>query len=168
MRTVKFILLVILVVIMILSILPVCVLQVVDADSPERLVLYQILVKPGDRFSIKWTHSVSKRPVIETYEITRDLKISTYEMIFDSFSANLPSYPEYNQKWEITKDYIRVYNYDRVFEELPVVIGKVIAFHKLIYKDKVVSLKDVDEPGGFVKIRVKKMPLIGYLREEVM
>ncbi len=114
-------------------------------------------------FSVHWIHSVSLRPVIETYKIEKNNQISIHEMIFDSFSANLPAQPEYNTKWEYFDDHIRVTNYDVIFDAVPVVIGKVVADHTLYFKDKIVPLKDLYKPGGYVKIRVVRMSLIEYL-----
>lgn len=163
----KFKLLIIFIVI-ILSFYKITLLQVYVADKGSNLnrVLIQLPVKPRDTFSVKWTHSVSLRPIIETYKIEKDLSISIYEMIFDSFSANLPSSPDYNTIWEYNDGYIRVYNYDVTFDSLPVVIGKVVANHTLYVKDSIIPLKDVYRPGGFVKIKAVKKSLIKYIIEE--
>jgi hypothetical protein len=139
---------------------------VADKGPAYNKVLLQFPVKPQEKFSIKWTHSVSLRPVIETYKIEDDLKISIYEMIFDSFSANLPSSPDYNTIWEFNEDHIRVYNYDIIFDAVPVVIGKVVANHTLYLRDNIIPLKDIYKPGGFVKIKVVKKSFIKYIIEE--
>ncbi len=75
----------------------------------------------------------------------------------------MPAQPEYNTKWEYFDDHIRVTNYDVIFDAVPVVIGKVVADHTLYFKDKIVPLKDLYKPGGYVKIRVVRMSLIEYL-----
>lgn len=125
-------------------------------------VIFQDAVGNEDLFSVHWIHSVSRRPVIETYKIENNNQISIHEMIFDSFSANLPARPEYNTKWEFFDDHIRVTNYDVIFDAVPVVIGKIVADHTLYFKDKIVPLKDLYKPGGYVKIRVVRMSLIEY------
>lgn len=168
MKKIKYFIAILLIAIIIASIWPITLLQVYVADKGpyENKVIYQTLAKPGEFFSVKWIHSVSLRPVIETYKIENDLKISIYEMIFDSFSANLPASPDYNTKWEFHDDYIRVYNYDVSFDAVPVVIGKVVADHILIFRNKSIHLKDIYKPGGYVKIRAVKEKLINYLFEE--
>ena len=154
---------------LILSVYKLDVMQVFVADKGENFnkVVLQSKATIGDTFDVYWTHSVSRRPVIETYKIEDDYMISIHEMKFDTFSANLPASPDYNTKWEYTKDYIRVYNYEVEFDAVPVVIGKVRADHILIYKDLNVHLKDVYKPGGFVKIRVVNKSYLNYLIEEV-
>lgn len=149
---------------------PITLLQVYVADKgPDyNNVLLQLPAKPGEFFSVKWIHSVSLRPVIETYKIEEDLKISIYEMKFDSFSANLPASPDYDTKWEFHDDYIRVYNYDVIFDAVPVVIGKVVADHTLQFRDTAIHLKDIYKAGGFVKIRVVNKNLLDYIMEEAL
>ncbi len=139
---------------------------VVDKGPDFNKVLLQLPAKKGELFSVKWTHSVSLRPVIETYKIEENLQISIHEMIFDSFSANLPSSPDYNTKWEFHDNYIRVYNYDVVFDAVPVVIGKVVADHTLQFRNKNIHLKEIYKPGGFVKIRAVNKSLLNYVMEE--
>lgn len=158
----------IIIILSILSFYRITLLQVyvVDKGPNFNKVLLQLPVKPGEKFSVNWTHSVSLRPVIETYKIENDLNISIYEMIFDSFSANLPASPDYNTIWEFKDDHIRVYNYDVIFDAVPVVIGKVVANHTLYVKDSIVPLKDIYKPGGYVKIRAVKKSLIKYVIEE--
>ncbi len=158
-------------IVIILSILlfyRVTLLQVYVADKGQQFndILLQAPIKSGEKFSVKWIHSVSLRPVIETYKVENDLNISIYEMIFDSFSANLPSSPDYNTIWEYNEDHIRVYNYDVIFDAVPIVIGKVVANHTLCVRDNVIPLRDIYKPGGFVKIRAVKKSLIKYIVEE--
>lgn len=141
---------------------------VVDKGPNLNKVLLQLPIKREEKFSVKWTHSVSLRPVTETYKIENDLNISIYEMIFDSFSANLPASPDYNTIWEFNEDHIRVYNYDVIFDAVPVVIGKIVANHKLCVGDEIIPLKDIYKPGGYVKIRVVEKSLLKYIVEEAL
>lgn len=163
-------LIIILIFILVLFFYPIKVLQVYVFDQGENFnnIIYQRMAKVNDELTVKWTHSVSIRPVYETYTINKDLKFNIKEMRFDTYSANLPSKPENNTKWEFHDDYIRVYNYDIEFDEVPIVIGKVRANHILQYKDENIVLKDRYKPGGYVKIRVVKKPLLSYFIEEVL
>ena len=155
----------ILLIVVIVLFFPINVLDVYIADKGNdyNKVIYTTKVDLEDTFSVYWTHSVSLRPVIETYKIKNDYNISVEEMIFDTFSANLPASPDYNTKWEYHYNYIKVYDYDLEFDAVPVVIGKVVANHKLIYNNNTIVLKDLYKPGGFVKIRAKKINPIQYV-----
>lgn len=149
---------------------PINVLQVYIFDQGDRFneVIYQSTVKKNDEVTVKWTHSVSIRPVYETYSLNDDLTFDVKEMIFDTYSANLPSQPEGETKWEFKDDSIRVYNFDLEFEEIPVVIGAVRANHILLFKEDKIVLKDRYKPGGYVKVRVVKKSLLSYVLKEVI
>ncbi len=159
----KLILLCIVIIIIAISFLyPVHVLQILDG-SKGTTVLYETKTNIYDKFTVKWIHSVSKQPVLETYEIQEDLSIKIHEMIFNENGPNLPAGPEQGTKWEIKNGEFRVYNYSLSFDEVPVRIGQVIADHTLIYNDIVLPLKDVSRPGGFVRIKVIKTSFAKYL-----
>lgn len=149
---------------------PIKVLQVYIFDQGDRFdeVIYQSTVEIDDEVTVKWTHSVSIRPVYETYTVNDDLKFDVKEMIFDTYSANLPAQPERQTKWEFREDSIRVYNYDLEFKEIPIVIGAVRANHILFFKNDKIILKDRYKPGGYVKVRVVKKSLLSYVLKEVI
>ena len=140
---------------------------VVDKGVNENKVVLQTVKNEEDCFDVKWTHSVSLRPVIETYRVNDDYTISIDQMIFDSFSANLPASPDYDTIWEFHDEYIRVYNYDVTFDAVPVVIGEVVANHSFIYNGKEIFLKDVYKPGGYVNIRVVNKSVLKFLVKEI-
>ncbi|MDM8534577.1 DUF1850 domain-containing protein [Clostridiaceae bacterium HSG29] len=169
MNNLRKLILLLLLILTMLFFFPIKILQVYIFDEGERFneVIYQVPAHVNDDVSVLWTHSVSRRPIVETYTINDQLKFDIKEMQFDTYSANLPSQPENDTKWEFHDEYIRVYNYDVEFEEIPIVIGKVIANHILQYNDKEVVLKDVYRPGGYVKVRIIKESLISYLKEGV-
>jgi len=126
-------------------------------------VLYETRTNIYDKFTVKWIHSVSKQPVLETYEIQEDLSIKIFEMIFNENGPNLPAGPEQGTKWEIKDGKFRVYNYSLVFDEVPVRIGQVVADHTLIYDNIELPLKEISRPGGYVRIKVVKTSFAKYL-----
>ncbi|MFZ5968501.1 MAG: DUF1850 domain-containing protein [Bacillota bacterium] len=136
---------------------------VVEDGTDGAGILYQTMIRPQDKFTVKWIHSVSKQPVIETYIVNEDLSIGIYEMIFNENGPNLPAGPENGTKWEIKDGYFRVYNYSLKFQKVPVRIGQVIADHTLIYKNIELPLKDISRPGGFVTLRVERMSFGKYI-----
>lgn len=158
----KYILITIIIIILTAFIYPVYVLQILEG-SEGYSVLYQTRTKLYDRFTVKWIHSVSKQPIYETYEIQDDLSIKIFEMIFNENGPNLPAGPEQGTKWEIKDGKFRVYNYNLVFDEVPVRIGQVVANHTLIYNDINLPLKEISRPGGFVRLKVVKTSFAQYI-----
>jgi len=151
--------------IVIILLLPIYALEVKIAKTEA--TVYQQPAKLGEQFDIIWTHSVTLQPVIETYRIDQPGKISLIQMIFDDNGPNLPARPEYDQKWLIEDGKFIVYNYDLVFEKVPVTIGSLIANHALQYNDTLTYLKEVYRPGGYVLLAITKKNIFKYLTQEV-
>lgn len=144
---------------------PVFALEIRENDSGS--LIYQQKAKIGDFFDIYWIHSVTLQPVIETYQLLAPGKIPLVKMVFNEFGPNLPSKPEYNQKWIIKDGKYTVVGYELIFERVPVTIGAIIANHTLIYNGKTIELKELYRPGGYVHIGLEKKSLGKFLTEEV-
>lgn len=154
-----------LLIVIIISVWPVYTLEV-RADSSDELV-FQMPAHPGDIFDVVWTHSVTLQPVIETYRLEKPGQIPLIQMIFDDNGPNLPARPEGNTKWTFQDGKFIVTNYDLVFERVPVVIGAVIADHRLHYNGREISLKEEYRPGGYVHIGLIREILPMYIQKEV-
>ena len=94
-----------------LLIIPITVLEVRIQDSNE--LVYQQLAKLEDTFDVKWKHSVTLQPVIETYKLEGYDKISLIQMVFDDNGPNLPAQPWEEQKWNITDGKFIITNYNQ-------------------------------------------------------
>ena len=138
----------------------------VRVNGTEELV-YQQKARLGDYFDIKWIHSVTLQPVIETYCLEALGRIPIVKMTFNEFGPNLPAHPEFNQYWIIEDGKYNVLGYELVFDRVPVTIGSVISDHILIYNGKTIHLKDVYKPGGYVHIGLNRKTLLQFFIEEV-
>lgn len=143
------------------------VLRIYDGDNRAEgfPVLYQTLAGDERDIVLKWKHSVTKQYVIEKFRINQNNQFDVVEMIFDEHGPNLPNGPEFGTKWEVKDGYFRVYNYNLTFKELPVRIGQVVAEHFLIFKGAELSLKEVDEPGGYIIVRIQDVTLFEFMKE---
>ncbi|BDG61623.1 hypothetical protein caldi_27130 [Caldinitratiruptor microaerophilus] len=75
-------------------------------------------VRAGEEFRLTWIHTVTRRPVTETYAVTAGGRLRLVEMVFDQFGANLPHRPEGGTTWRIERDRIVVTGYDTVLDRL--------------------------------------------------
>ncbi|MDW7671812.1 MAG: DUF1850 domain-containing protein [Bacillota bacterium] len=152
----------------ILGLIPLTVLQITEENRQpsEKRLVSQWRAEAGDTFHITWTHSVTNQPVKEVYQINDNLMIGIQEMFFNEHGPNLPFGPEGGTQWEIRDGMFRVYNYDTVFEALPVRIGQIVADHTLYYQEHIIALREVSRPGGFVMIRARRINVIRFLFEE--
>lgn len=144
-----------------IGLLPAYVLEV--WDPAKKQVFHQELTGVGDRFTIRWVHSVTKFPVDETYCIEGPGSIVLVEMRFNQPGPNLPSYPEPPTRWTFTGSEWVVTGYDIKFDAVPVRIGMDVADHKLLHGGHQTKLAEVHEPGGFVEVRVSRMALGGFV-----
>lgn len=157
----------IVVIIFTVSTLKIKVMRIYDGDNNEGdyPILYQTTVGSETDLVLKWKHSVTKQYVIEKFRINSNNGFDVIEMIFNEHGPNLPNGPEFGTKWEVKDGYFRVYNYNLTFEELPVRIGQVIAKHLIIFKGNEILLNQLDEPGGYVIIRIQDVTLFEFMKE---
>ncbi|MFS8514683.1 MAG: DUF1850 domain-containing protein, partial [Planifilum fulgidum] len=136
------------------------VLRVVDMDR-ERNV-FSRLIPVGGTFSMVHTHSITKRPVRETFRVTEDHRIAIVEMEFDHFGANLPVRPEKDGSGMtefLVRDGKYVVRYDEtVYPALDLRVGQVIARHRLQFDDGTTAdLVGLAGGGAYVQIRADSL-----------
>jgi hypothetical protein len=151
----------------IMSAVEISVMRIYDADSgqDDLPAIYQVAVGGEKDLVLRWKHSVTKQFVIEKFRINKNNGLDVVEMIFNEHGPNLPNGPEFGTKWEVKDGYFRVYNYDLSFSELPVRIGQVVAQHFIDFKGREIPLNIIDEPGGYVIIRIQNVSLIDFLEK---
>ncbi|GAB3459384.1 hypothetical protein GCM10027570_43440 [Streptomonospora sediminis] len=67
----------------------------VVTDTERGRVVLSCPVAAGEHLTLRYTHSVSKRPVAEEFSIAEPGLLAMEEMRFDTFGANLPVGPEH-------------------------------------------------------------------------
>lgn len=156
-----------LIVVAVLVTVKIDVLRIYDADRDDGVqpVIYQTAVGGENELVLRWKHSVTKQYVTEKFRINGDRGFDVVEMIFNEYGPNLPKGPEMGTKWEIKDGYFRVYNYNLSFDELPVRIGQVVAEHFIDFRGKEIPLNIVDEPGGYVIVRVENVILFDFIEK---
>lgn len=157
----KKLLLVLLVFLLLAGVYPMTVLEVVRGRTGE--ILYYCPVQVGEEFKLTFIHSVTLRPVEETYRVTPEHKISIVEMVFDDSGPNLPAFPEGNTRWIMEKNRWRVVDYDTFLEEISLLVAQYVADHTLLVGGRKVSLVKAAGPGQHVKIRAVRTSLIGFV-----
>lgn len=157
----KKLLLVLLASLLLASVYPLTVLEVVRGRTGE--ILYQCPARIGEEFKLTFIHSVTLRPVEETYRVAPDRKLAIVEMVFDDNGPNLPAYPEGSTRWIIEKNRWRVVDYDTLLEEIPLLVAEYVADHTLVVGGRKVSLVKTAGPGQYVKIRAVRTSLIAFV-----
>lgn len=127
---------------------------------------YQMLVRPGNQFTIRFTHSVAKRPVDETFEITPKGQIMLTETTYDSFGAGLPFEPYQDQHFAREPGRFKMRGYHYIIPTLVVRVGR-FADHRFIAGEKNVPLSAWTQPGRPVVFTVERTRIYQYLYQEV-
>ncbi|TCN27797.1 DUF1850 domain-containing protein [Mesobacillus foraminis] len=138
--------------------------SLVFLQTEQNEVLCYLPVAPGDRFKIKYLHSIHLSDVIESYEVTKQQGIRQYELEYEDFAIGMPSEAAEGESFvnENGKYYIK--NMRRDFPYFDLRVGKVRANHTLIYKNTSFPLAHAIEPGTRVRVQVRKINMIQELR----
>lgn len=125
-------------------------------------VLAFVPARSGDQFSIQFTHSIAKTPVVETFRLDSSGDIVLIETRYQSFGAGLPFDVEGKQRLLTENGHYRLVNIDRHLPELIMAVGTV-ANHQLLIKDRHIAFTQFAKPGESVRIRMMRHSLIMYL-----
>jgi len=126
-------------------------------------ILYHTNVKPGDTFSISYTHSINKSPVDDILEIQRDYSLLLKKTIFRAFGVGIPSELENDQKMTVYADRTEIDNINRQIKECLVFVG-VVADHRFRVHDDLIHLNHLTKPQRTVKFEVGKVSVFTLMR----
>ena len=126
--------------------------ELVVIDSKANRVLLRTPVRPGDRFTLSYLHSVAKSRVSGTFEITRDYTISVKETAFGSFGPGLPDV-RVGDDYEVKEGVIRLKNLSQTLLELSFFVHPYTE-HRLDVRGRTLDLSGVVTAGSRISIRV--------------
>jgi len=131
-------------------------------EHTNQKIVLQKIVKPGDNFSLKYTHSVAQTPVWEIFEITDKGGLILTETCFSDHGAGLP-YTNFENEIFIKEDNkFKIKNMSREIE-LPLYyrIGE-IRDNYFIYREEEVNLsKKLGD--SIATIDITRIDLFNYL-----
>lgn len=114
---------------------------------------------------LTWNHSVSKRPVSETFVISADGKLCLKEMVFDHEGPGMPSSPEAQTTWRIEDGKVFVTGYSICLDCLD--LGVSPLGHRLHVAGRDMDLKAEIGPDRLVSVAVGRTPAILIVLAEV-
>lgn len=134
-------------------------LQLVVVDHGRDEVVYRRPVTAGERFELRHVHSVTRRPVRETFSVAGAEGIAMEQLWFDEFGANLPAGPEtigeVTTSFERTADGFVVDHHGRLLPTVPLRVGGPSVDHVLIFADgQRLRLLTVADRAAHVELRV--------------
>lgn len=135
------------------SLLPVPALSVRGRDG---VLFYAVPVPPGERFALTWVHTVSRRPVTETFRVAPDGRLELLEMTYDAYGANLPAGPEGGTTFHIEGDRWRVTGYRVALNRLDLAVGPF--GHELTTAGRTWDMAAAAGPDRLLQIRHERLP----------
>lgn len=134
---------------------PVLVLR--DGDTGEELLRRAIV--PGERFELQHTHSVTRRPVVETFGVDATDQLTLEGMVFDHPGPNLPTGPErFGDQLTsfVTVDGVyRVDHHGYPIGRVTIRVGRRTVDHTLVFDDGTrVRFLDLTRAGGAIELEV--------------
>lgn len=121
-------------------------------------ILYYSDVKPGDTFTVTYTHSVNNSPVHDIFVIREDYSIMLKKTVFSSFGAGVPYEVEKGQNICFYKDTIEIDNINQPIKEYLLFVGTV-ADHIFTMHQASIPLKQLTRQQQTVRFEVHRVPL---------
>ena len=123
-------------------------------------IIFAHRVRPGDKFSTGYIHSVELSPVREYFQIDDRFRIVLYETTFCSSNVGLP-YAAFGQEvFHTEADKFRISNMHRVIPELLIWANEKYE-NQLEFRGVFMALYGV-EGDALIRVRITKMPLIKF------
>ncbi len=130
----------------------------------QRSLVWAFPASAGGIFRFTWVHSVSKRPVLETYVIRADGRLCLKELVFDHEGPGMPSYPEEETTWRIDGGKVTVTGYSSCLDRLD--LGVSPFGHRLQTGVWDMNLVSWIGPDRLVSVAIDRIPLILLLWAE--
>ncbi len=132
-------------------------------DYKENNIIWEIKADEGDKFTIKYLHSVARTPVLEIFEIKNgEIVLTSTE--YQSYGAGLPFLDEHQYSLENNKFIIREIN-----KQLPDIMLRVsdYALHELIFENEIYKLYELTKDETLLEISTEKTNNLYHYNREV-
>ena len=151
---------IVIIIIIVLFIIPVYSLELRSFSDGE--IVFSQKVQPGDKFTLKYTHSVAKTPVWEIFTIDKDYQIVLIETDFLDHGAGLP-YASFGEEMFVEEDgKFKIKNMHRVIPT-PIYYRIGAVRENIFYlKDKKIDLSSL-VGDKLLTIEIGKTNLLNYL-----
>ena len=148
------------IIIIILFFIPVYTLDLRPFSDEE--IIFKQKVQPGDKFTLKYTHSVALTPVWEIFIIDKDYQIILIETDFLDHGAGLP-YSAFDQEIFVEEEgRFKIKNMHRVMPTPIFYRSGEVSENIIYFKDKKINLSSL-VGDKLLTIETNKANLINYL-----
>lgn len=131
-------------------------------DNETNRIVWSSRIEENSTFQIRWTHSIHRSPVVETYLIQNG-QILLSELTFQDYGIGMESELAPGEQLISQDGQFRIVNMNRVFPALHLFIGQVRANHTLLFAGGEIPLASLDQPGAAVTIQVEKRSILNEI-----
>ncbi|USG64856.1 DUF1850 domain-containing protein [Brevibacillus ruminantium] len=131
-------------------------------DNETNRIVWSNRMEENGTFKLRWTHSIHRTPVEETY-LVRNGQLLLSELAFQDYGIGMESELAPGEKLISQNGQFRIVNMNRVFPALHLFIGQVRAKHTLLFAGEEIPLASVDRPGAAVTIQVEKRSILNEI-----
>jgi len=113
--------------------------RLVVSNFSTAKVITSLKVKTGDRFTIRYIHSVDKTPIFEEFRLDRKQGLVLEKTWFTMFGAGLGHWPGHGDLTQ-DADWITIDNIEKPLGSFILRIGALSVGHTIIYHDQEINL----------------------------
>lgn len=115
--------------------------QLVVSNFSTAEVIVSLEVQIGDRFTIRYIHSVDKTPVFEEFRLDQEKGLILEKTWFKMFGAGLGHWPGHGNLSQDAK-WITIDNIEQPLGSFILRIGSPSVGHTIIYKQQIINLSN--------------------------
>ncbi|MBN8208742.1 DUF1850 domain-containing protein [Bacillus sp. NTK071] len=153
-----------LVLILIIFMYPFFPVMAVENGESGKVIAYMPFEDDPSSFDIRYTHSVHKTPVQESYYIAQSGEIVQYELAYETFGVGMPSNAGEGERFVQDEDGYKIKDMNRQFPSIDLRTGKVVANHILLVQGKEIELSTFIKPGSRVHLESASISLWQWMK----
>ena len=127
--------------------------QLVVSDFSTAEVIASLKVQAGNRFTIRYIHSVDKTPVFEEFRLDREKGLVLEKTWFKMFGAGLGHWPGHGDLSQ-DSEWITIDNIEQPLGSFILRIGSLNVGHTIIYRQQTINLSSC-APGARALVEFK-------------
>ncbi|MGE5588082.1 MAG: DUF1850 domain-containing protein [Clostridia bacterium] len=125
-------------------------------------LVYLAPMPAGNRFEVRFVHSVERTPVCEVFAVEPGLVIYLVETRYESFGAGLPTTADEGARFVLGDGEVRITGLHRRIGALDLAVSPVPG-HALVVSGKTVALADLARPGTALSVKAVRAPMAAFL-----
>ncbi len=127
-------------------------MMVLPSEGEEQTELLHLPFKKGEYFYLQYVHSSDQTPIRDTFQISAEGQLVLIEEAFLWYGAGLEFQNHSDIQITLGEKWSKV-RLNRVFPELAIRVGRV-AEQQFIYRDRIIHLNHLVNPGGCIILSV--------------